>query len=72
MCPHTTTYVSSYYYMCPHTTVYVSAYYYVCPRTTTFLSGVSSARRRRMCPHAAIGVLCTCGLCYMLFLLYVI
>ena len=23
MCPHTSTYVSSYYYMCPHTTIYV-------------------------------------------------
>jgi hypothetical protein len=46
MCPHTTIYVSSYYYicvlillymcphMCPHTTIYVSSYYYMCPRTT--------------------------------------
>jgi hypothetical protein len=30
LCPHTTIYVSSYYYMCPHTTIYVSSYYYVC------------------------------------------
>ena len=33
MCPHTTKYVSSYYYMCPHTTKYVSSYYYLCPHT---------------------------------------
>jgi hypothetical protein len=50
MCPHTTIYVSSYYYICvlillhtcPHTTTYVSAYYYVashyymCPHTTIY------------------------------------
>ncbi len=38
MCPHTTIYVSSYYYicvhillyMCPHTTIYVSSYCYIC------------------------------------------
>jgi hypothetical protein len=27
MCPHTTIYLSSYYYMCPHTTIHLSAYY---------------------------------------------
>jgi hypothetical protein len=38
MCPHTNTYVSSYYYMCvlillrmcPHATTCVSTYYYIC------------------------------------------
>ena len=38
MCPHTTMYVSSHYYiyvlilpyMCPRTTIYVSSHYYVC------------------------------------------
>jgi hypothetical protein len=34
MCLHTTTYVSSYYYMCPHTNTYVSSYYYMWPHTT--------------------------------------
>jgi len=31
MCPHTTMYVSSYYYMCPHTTRYAFAYCFMCP-----------------------------------------
>ena len=26
-CPHTTTYVTSYYNVCPHTTIYASSYY---------------------------------------------
>jgi hypothetical protein len=31
MCPHTTIYVSAYYYICVlHTTTYVSSYYYIC------------------------------------------
>ena len=39
MCPHTTMYVSAYYYvseyyyMCPHTTMCVSLYYYMCPHS---------------------------------------
>jgi hypothetical protein len=53
MCPHTTIYVSSYYYMCPHTTVHVSSYYYicvlillyVCPRTAC--RSVAEATERR-------------------------
>ena len=29
MCPHTTIYVSSYYYMCAYSAIYVSSYYFV-------------------------------------------
>jgi hypothetical protein len=51
MCPHTTTHVSSYYYicvliqlhMCPHTTIYVSSYYYTCVLILLY-----------MCPHTTI------------------
>jgi hypothetical protein len=68
MRPHTTLYVSSYYYICPHTTIYVSSYYYICvlilymcrhaPRYlssyyyTCVLMHVSA-----MCPHTTISVL---------------
>ena len=44
MCPHTTTYVSSSYYICVlmlvymSTTIYVSSYYYMCPHTTLYVS----------------------------------
>ena len=52
MCPHTSIYVSSCYYicvlmllyMCPHTSIYVSSYYYICvrmllyPHTTMYVS----------------------------------
>jgi hypothetical protein len=53
VCPHTTMYVSSYYYlcvlillyMCPHTTMYVSSYYFTFPHTTLY-----------MCPHTTMYV----------------
>jgi hypothetical protein len=63
MSPHTTIYVSSYYYMCPHTTscalilLYVSSYYYICvlvlgiqPTIQTYCSD------HYMCPHTTIYV----------------
>jgi hypothetical protein len=47
--PHTTTEVSSYYYMCPHTTVYTSVFLtsgflillHYCPNTTALLSCIT-------------------------------
>jgi hypothetical protein len=63
MCPHNTTFVSSYDYMCPHATIcvlilqYVSSYYicvlmllYMCPHIT-------------MCPHTTICVLILLYIC---------
>ncbi len=46
VCPLTTMYVSSYYYicvlillyMCPHITICVSSCYYMCPHTTMYVS----------------------------------
>jgi len=68
VCPHTTIYVSAYYYMCvlillcmcPHTTTCVSSYCYMC--VLMILS---------VCPHTAIRdlcvriLLCVSSYCYM-------
>jgi len=51
MRPHSTLYVSSYYYICvlillymrPHTTIYVSSFYYICVLILLY-----------MCPHTTI------------------
>ena len=51
MCPHTSTCVSSYYYMCPHTTIIVSSYYYLHPHTTINLSSYYC-----LYPHTTINV----------------
>ena len=46
MCPHTTLYVSSYYYVCPRTPIYVSSYYYIC------VSVAADVRERKRYKHA--------------------
>jgi hypothetical protein len=41
VCPHTTRYVSSYYYMCPHTSIYARSFeraHTVCPHTIIYVS----------------------------------
>ncbi len=58
MCPHTTIYVSSYYYMCvlillyvcPHTTMYVSSY--AIARPVFFLCFFQKAMAERNCSRA--------------------
>ena len=63
MCPHTTIYVSSYYYMCPHTTVCMSSYHYMCPYATTTICFLILLYMR---PHTTIYVFYIC----VLILLY--
>jgi hypothetical protein len=58
VCPRTTVYVSSYYYIrphtsvCFHTTIYVSSYYYICVLILLY-----------MCPHTTVCVLILLYMC---------
>ncbi len=67
MCPHTTIYVSSYYYasvlillyMCPHTTMCPHILLYPCPHATIYVSSyyfICVLMLLYMCPHATIHV----------------
>ena len=71
--------VSSYYHMCPHTTIYVSSYYYICVRILLYgvfiLLHVSSyyhicvltllyiCPQTTMCPHTTTCVLILLSMC---------
>ncbi len=70
MCPHTTTYVSSYYYVCVLVLLYicvlvllVSSHYYMCPHTTIYVSSfyyicvlilLYMSSCYSMCPHTTV------------------
>ncbi len=74
MCPHTTTYVSSYYYicvlvllhMCPHTTTYVSSDYNICVLILQHMclhTTICVLILQYMCPHTTICVLILLYMC---------
>jgi hypothetical protein len=67
MCPHTTIYVSSHYYICVLILLYMCPqYYYMCPHTT-----ICVLILLYMCPHTTINVSSYYYICVLILLSYV-